>query len=305
MENAGKISFRTIKHKRKISKDELVIKAFIYLFLVLFAVITIFPVISMLLYSLNDPFDVYRNGVSLFPRKWSLRNYGDLFENYVGFSRGAFISTVRTVIGTLTALVSNALLSFILSRKKFLFKSSLSLFWVITLYAQGGIVPTYILYRFLNLRESFWVYIVPCLVSAMYVLVMRTYMKNIPDSLEEAAQLEGAGYLRIFWSIISPVCKPVYAVTALFIASYHWNSFIDTLLYNRMEPRYTTLQFELMKYFSELRIGTTTNVTYCRTPTPYTVKAAATVLTMLPFLILYPFLQKYYIDGLSFSGVKD
>lgn len=301
MENVGKVSYKTIKRRKKISRAELVFNAFLYLILGLFAVVTVFPVISMLLYSLNEPLEAGYYGVKLIPHHWTLMNYSNLFENFNGFRRGAWITFARTVIGTLSALMSSAMLSYILSRKKFIFKSALSLFWVITMYAQGGIVPTYLLYRYLNLKESFWVYIVPGLVGVMHVLVIRTYMKNIPDSLTEAAQLEGAGHLRIFWSIISPVCKPVYAATALFIATYHWNSFIDTLLYNRMTPQYTTLQFELMKYFNELTIQEIA----CRTRTHATVKAAATFLTIQPLLILYPFLQKHFVDGLTISGVKD
>ena len=301
MENVGKVSYKTIKRRKKISRAELVFNAFLYLILGLFAVVTVFPVISMLLFSLNEPLGAGYYGVKLIPHHWTLMNYANLFENFIGFRRGAWITFARTVIGTLSALISSAMLSYILSRKKFIFKSALSLFWVITMYAQGGIVPTYILYRYLNLKESFWVYIVPGLVGVMHVLVMRTYMKNIPDSLVEAAQLEGAGHLRIFSSIISPICKPVYAATALFIATYHWNSFIDTLLYNRMVPQYTTLQFELMKYLTELNLYQPAG----RSPTPYTVKAAAIFLSIQPLLILYPFLQKHFVDGLTFSGVKD
>jgi len=302
MESIGDIPLRTVKRRKKISKEEFIINAVIYFLLALFAVVILFPIISTLLYSLNEPLEAGYYGVSLIPRHWSLENYADLFKEYVGFRRGVLTTLARTLIGTVCALASNALLSFILSRKKFLFRSGLSLFWVITMYAQGGFVPTYLLYKYLCLHESFWVYIIPNLVGVMYVLVMRTYMKNIPDSLEEAAQLEGAGYLRIFWSVISPVCKPVYAATALFIATYHWNSVFDVLIYNRFKPEYTTLQFELWKYFSEL---TTYMGTSSRSPTPQPVKAAASLLTMLPMLILYPFLQKYFVTGLSFSGVKD
>ena len=128
-------------------------------------------------------------------------------------------------------------------------------------------------------------------------------MQSIPDSLEEAAQLEGAGYMRIFISIIMPPCKPVLAATALFLAVFHWNSWFDALLYNRFESEYTTLTFQLMKYFNEVSVVDGTNT--CRSPTPVTIKAAATVITMLPLIVAYPFLQKYFVAGLSISGVKD
>ena len=128
-------------------------------------------------------------------------------------------------------------------------------------------------------------------------------MQNIPDSLEESAQLEGAGYMRIFTSIILPLCKPVLAATALFLAAFHWNSWFDAILYNRFNPEYTTLTCQLMKYFNEVSVVEGRNA--CRSPTPVTIKAAATVITMLPLIVAYPFFQKYFVTGLSISGVKD
>ena len=193
------------------------------IFLVLFAVVTLYPVLNTLAYSFNDGSDAVRGGIHLIPRKFSVKSYQTVF-NKQGILVGAKITVLRTVIGTLGSLAANALLSFILSRKKFLFKSSLSLFWIITMYVNGGLIPTMILFRYLHLTSSFWVYVVPGLVSAFNVMVLRTYMNGIPDSLEESAQLEGAGYMTIFVKIISPLCKPVYATIALFSAVYHWNS---------------------------------------------------------------------------------
>ena len=192
---------------------------------------------------------------------------------------------------------------------KFIFRSGLSLFWIITIYAQAGIIPTLYLYRKMHLTQSFWVYVIPGLVSGLYLIVMRTYMKNIPESLEEAAQLEGAGYMRIFWSIISPLCKPVYAAIALFIATTQWNSWFDAYLYNRFEYEYTTLQFEIFKYFNTVTAqpGTITNMHQPRPYpiTPRTLRSALAILSMLPLMIAYPFLQKYFVSGLTVRGIKD
>ena len=159
---------------------------------------------------------------------------------------------MRTVIGTLTALAANALLAFIVSRKRFLFRRQLSLFWVITMYVNGGMIPVFLLYKGLGLTNSFWVYIIPGMVSAFNMLVLRTYMEGIPESLEESAQLDGAGYMTIFVKIISPLCLPVYATVALFAAVGQWNSWFDAMLYNRMSEEYTTLQYELMKLLSSV-----------------------------------------------------
>jgi putative aldouronate transport system permease protein len=320
MAGSESVSFEKIKRRKKMAAKDKIFYVFIYAFFVIFAVVILYPLVNMLAYSLNEHLDAFSRGIHLLPRKWSLENYGKLvfpditiLKNYGEFSfryrffiQGIAITVLRTAIGTFTALTANAFLAFILSRKKFLFKSGLSLFWVIAVFTQGGIVPlipTYALYRYLHLNGSFWVYIIPGMISILYVMAIRTYMKSIPDSLEEAAQLEGAGYMRIFWNIISPLCKPVYAAIALFIASYHWNAWFDARLYNRFDPYYTTLQFELMKFFSELSVppGVESN----NTPTPYTVKAAAYIIAMIPVIIVYPFFQKYFVAGLKISGVKE
>ena len=221
------------------------------LFMVLFVIITLYPVLNTLAISFNDGTDALRGGIYLLPRKWSTQNYVTVLQKD-NLITGAYISVLRTVIGTLTALAANALLAFIVSRKRFLFRRQLSLFWVITMYVNGGMIPIFLLYKNLGLTNSFWVYIIPGMVSAFNMLVLRTYMEGIPESLEESAQLDGAGYMTIFVKIISPLCLPVYATVALFAAVGQWNSWFDAMLYNRMSEEYTTLQYELMKLLSSV-----------------------------------------------------
>ena len=203
----------------------------------------------------------------------------------------------------------NALLAYIVSRKDFLFKSELSLFWVITMYVNGGLIPVLLLYKNLHLLSTFWVYIIPGAVSAFNMLVMRTYMLGIPEELEESAKMDGAGYFTIFIKIISPLCKPVYATVALFVAVGHWNSWFDAMLYNRNKVEYTTLQYELMKLLSSAmqQSGTATGggqASTGNTVTPITIRSAATIATMAPIIMLYPFLQRYFVTGLTLGGVK-
>ena len=206
------------------------------------------------------------------------------------------------------AAVTNAILAFVVSRKRFLFKRSLSLFWVITMYVNGGMIPTFLLYKGLGLTNSFWVYVIPGMVSAFNMLVIRTYMNGIPDSLEESAQLDGAGYTTIFLKIYCPLCKPVFATVALFVAVGQWNSWFDAMLYNRMNSDLTTLQYELMKLLSSVtNQGTSAEAmkNAVGTVTPTSVRSAATILTMLPIICIYPFLQKYFVTGLTLGGVKE
>ena len=298
-----------IKARRR-KKTSLGDKLFVLLntiFMIAFVVITLYPVLNTLAISFNDGTDALRGGIYLWPRKWTLKNYITVLQKD-NLIIGAYITVARTVIGTALALVANAILAFIVSRKRFLFKKQLSLFWVITMYVNGGMIPTFLLYKNLGLTNSFWVYVIPGMISAFNMLVIRTYMNGIPDSLEESAQLDGAGYTTIFVKIISPLCKPVYAIVALFVAVGQWNSWFDAMLYNRMSDKLTTLQYELMKLLSSVTnqgnsVEAMKNAAGAVTPT--SVRAAATILTMLPIICLYPFLQRYFVTGLTIGGVKE
>ena len=298
-------SFEKIKRKKNIPTSDKVFYVIVYSVFVLFAVVTLYPLFNMLAYSLDDVYDAAYGHIHLLPREWTLDNYERIFQR-PAIMQGILITLARTLIGTAASLMSTALLSFILSRKKFLFKSSLSLFWIITMYVQGGIVPTLLLYRkYLHLTNCFWVYVIPCLISAFNVMVLRTYMRSIPDSLEEAAQLEGAGYLRIFWSIITPLCKPVYAVIALFIAVFHWNSWFDSFMYNRLSAQYTTLQYELMKLANTVVAPHPAVIANYRPSSIQPVRSAAYFLSIIPVIVIYPFFQRYFIDGVTIRGIKE
>lgn len=273
----------------------------------MFVIITLYPVLNTLAISLNDGTDALRGGIYLLPRKFTWKNYITVLQKD-NLIMGAYITVARTVIGTALALFANAILAFIVSRKRFMFKKQLSLFWVITMYVNGGMIPTFLLFKTLHLTNSFWVYVIPGMFSAFNMLVIRTYMNGISDSLEESAQLDGAGYTTIFLKIISPLCKPEYATVALFVAVGQWNSWFDAMLYNRMSANLTTLQYELMKLLSSVTnqgnsVEAMKNAAGSVTPT--SVRAAATILTMLPIICLYPFLQRYFVTGLTIGGVKE
>ena len=295
------------KNKVKSSLESKIFTIINVVFMVSFVVVTLYPVLNTVAISFNDGIDAVRGGIYLWPRKFALKNYQTVLamENLV---TGAKVTVARTVLGTASALVVNALLAYVVSRKRFLFKSQLSLFWVITMYVNGGLIPVFLLYRNLGLTGTFWVYVVPGMVSAWNMLVLRTYMLGLPDSLEESAQLDGAGYMTIFVKIISPLCKPVYATVVLFVAVGQWNSWFDAMLYNRMKTEYTTLQYELMKLLSSVMQQSGSADAAKNTAaavTPASVRAAATIATMLPIVCLYPFLQRYFVTGLTIGGVKE
>ena len=276
--------------KIKSTTSDKVFTVFNTIIMVLFVVITLYPVLNTLAVAFNDGTDALRGGIHIWPRMWTLNNFTTVLQKE-NLLTGAKISVLRTVLGTLFSLFLNAVLAFIISRKEFVFQRSLSLFWVITMYVNGGLIPVFLLYKALGLTNSFWVYVIPGAISCYNMLVIRTYMNNsIPNSLVESAQIDGAGYTTIFVKIISPLCKPVYATVALFCAVGQWNSWFDAMLYNRMSDKYTTLQYELMKLLSSVtNQGTSAEAmkNAAGAVTPTSVRAAATILTMLPIVCLY------------------
>ena len=292
---------------KKYGPGDIIFEVFLIIFMVIFLAVTLYPIINTLALCFNDGFDALVHKVHFIPHSPTLDNYKAVFAKE-GYRYGAVNTVLRTLFGTLISLVVNAILAYVISRKRFLFKKSFSLFWVITMYVNGGLIPTYITFQKLHLINNFLVYIIPGAVSAFNMLVIRNYMNGIPESLEESAQIDGAGYFKIFYSIISPLCKPVYATIALFVAVYQWNAWFDAMLYNKMRDNLTVLQYELMKQLQTamksagsvegLKNGGTTI-------TPNSIRAAATILTMLPIICIYPFLQRYFVTGLTIGGVKE
>lgn len=275
--------------------------------LTVFCVVTLYPILNTLAVSFNEAVDTLTGGIHLIPRKWTIQNYKTVF-NMRNLMTGAYVSVMRTVIATLVQTFFTALLAYILSRKEFYFNRQVSLLYVVTMYLQAGIIPTLLLFKDLRLTNSFWVYIVPGIVYAYNMIVIRTYMNGLPDSFVESAQVDGAGHFRIFWKIIFPLCKPVLAMVALFIAVYQWNSWFDVMVYNPAKDNLTTLQYELMKLLSAVsqQTGDPNAMKHAANMvTPESVRAAATIVTAFPIVCLYPFLQRYFVTGLTIGGVKE
>ncbi len=297
-----------MKH-RKIKKKPADIAFIIFntITLTLFCIITLYPILNTLAVSFNEAVDTLIGGITLLPRKFTLANYRTVFRTNT-LMQGAYISVLRTVIATFTHLLVTSLLSYVLSRKEFLFNKQVSRFYVLTMYVSGGMIPTLLLFKNLGLTNSFWVYIIPGAVSAFNMIVIRTYMNGLSDSLVESAQVDGAGHFKIFIRIILPLCKPVLATVALFIAVGQWNAWFDVMLYNSGRPDLTTLQYELMKLLSSVSqqsADPSSMKNAANMVTPESVRAAATIVTAFPIVCLYPFLQRYFVTGLTIGGVKE
>lgn len=291
------------------SKSDNIYDSIIGIFMVVFVVVTLYPILNTLAVSFNDGIDAVRGGIYLWPRMFSLKNYQTVLNN-PNLTQAAIISVSRTVIGTILHVFLTAMLAYVLSRKDYLFKKQISFFYVLTMYVGGGMIPVYVLMKYLHLTNNFLVYVLPGLISAFNMIVIRTFMNGLPDSLVESAKIDGAGDFRIFIQIILPLCKPVLATVALFVAVDQWNAWFDAMLYNSASPSLTTLQYELMKLLSATtQQGTSGTVEMVKNAgnivTPKSIRAAVTIVTALPIVCLYPFLQRYFVSGLTIGGVKE
>ena len=287
-----------------------VIDLLILLFMVFVIIVTLYPFLNVTAKSFNDPIDTVKGGIHIFPRVFTTENYTGLFEAGSNLPAAFRMSILRTVIGTITGVFCCAMFAFVLSRADFMFRWIFSTLLVITMYVGGGMIPEYILIRNLGLINNFWVYIIPWLINAFNVIVIRAYIDNIPFSLQESARIDGANDLSIFFKIILPLCKPVLATIALFIAVGQWNSWFDTYLYTRSVRALSTLQFELMKVLDSAQsIGSQVDIysegLRAAKRNPEAMKMAITVIATVPILAVYPFLQKYFVTGLTLGAVKE
>ncbi|RED60355.1 carbohydrate ABC transporter permease [Cohnella lupini] len=280
----------------------------VYAVIIVATLATLYPFLNVLAISLNDSIDSVRGGITIFPRQFTLKNYETIFA-FSGLITGLKISILRTVIGTVLGLISASMLAYTLSRADFQGRKFVSTFLALTMYVSGGLIPFYILIRDLHMMGTFAVYVLPGLVSAFNVFVIRSFIDGIPYALQESAKLDGANDFTIYWRVILPLTKPALATIALFLAVGQWNSWIDTYLYNGSQEHLTTLQFELMKVIQ----STTTNVDSFRGKnmtaimaqvSPESVKMAITIVVTVPILVVYPFLQGYFVKGMTLGAVK-
>jgi putative aldouronate transport system permease protein len=280
--------------------------------MLLLAVVTLYPFLNTLAVSFNAGNDTIRGGIYLWPRVWSLQNYQAVFVG--GTIYNAFwVSVARTVIATVISLFLTSMLAYTVSRREFMFRKPITLIVVLTMYFNAGLIPYYFLIKDLNLLNKFLVYIIPGLISAFNMIVIRTYIQQLPEGLIESAKIDGAGDFRTFVSIVLPLCQPVLATVALFIAVGQWNSWFDTFLFASSKQHLSTLQYELMKLLSSTMVQSTSAAAmYGADPTaklnqvtPVSIRAAITIVASVPILIVYPFLQKYFVHGLQLGSMKD
>ncbi|MBR6007459.1 MAG: carbohydrate ABC transporter permease [Clostridia bacterium] len=282
----------------------------IVLVLLMFA--TLYPVITTIAYSFNDGTDALKGGISLWPRVWSVKSYTSILQDPAVY-QAAWISASKTVIITVLNLFWTSMLAYALARREYVLRPFITTVMVLTMYVNAGIIPNYLLIsKTLNLKNTYWVYIIPTMFSCFNMIVLRTYIAGLPEALVESARIDGAGDIRTFWQIIFPLCKPVLATVALFVAVGSWNSWFDTHLYCGSKQNLITLQYLLkMKLATTQASSNAANATVdalanqsVAKTTPVTIRCAITVISTVPILVVYPFLQRYFVTGMVLGSVK-
>ncbi|PYI52468.1 carbohydrate ABC transporter permease [Paenibacillus flagellatus] len=277
-----------------------------YVLLTLAAISTVYPFVYLLIISLNETADALKGGLYLFPRKFTLENYAYVFQNE-RLARASLNSVLRTVIQTFLSVFFCGMLAYVLSRRAFIFRKLFSFILITTMYVSGGLIPSYLLIKNLGLMNTFAVYIVPGIVSAFYVFVMRTFFEQLPEGLVESAYIDGANDFRIYTQIILWISLPVVATVALYVAVGEWNAWFDNYLYNSRNEKLAVLQYELQKMIQTIETSSSESGESegARIISPLTIKATLTILVTVPILLVYPFLQKYFVKGLTLGAMKD
>ncbi len=283
------------------------------IFLIFTVIITAYPFLNLIAYSFNNGLDAVKPGIHVLPRSFTLENYQYMLSDII-LIRAAINSVLRTVLAIITQLFCNALVAFALSKRDFVLRKFYNTMYIIPMYISGGLIPTYFLMRSLGLVGSFHVYWLPVLTTFYFIILMRTYFRTLPASISESAYMDGANDWVIFSRLILPLSLPLLAALTLFIGVGAWNSWMDTLIYNQNYPDLTTLQFELMRKLQSANQALNANVNAFAIAaskgskmevTPKVLRAAMTIIAVGPIVLLYPFLQRYFIHGLTIGGIKE
>lgn len=280
-----------------------------YTVMVLLAFIMIYPLWYCVAGSLNEGMDYLRGGVFLWPRKWTLANYKAVFLDSAILN--AFWVTIwKCLVGTVTSVLCTAMVAYAITRPKLRLKKLYIPFIMLTMFFSGGLIPYFILIVDLGLYDSFWVYIIPTMFSAYNMIIIQSFMRELPSELIESAKLDGASEYRIFFQMILPLSKPVLATIALFTVVTHWNSYFDSMMYTSSQEL-QTIQLFLKKVITDPSVsrglGSAATIAIpdqAATLTPQVVKLATMVVTALPVVCIYPFLQRYFVKGVTVGAVK-
>lgn len=279
------------------------------IFMILFCISILFPFWDMIVRSFSRPQDISYIDVNLWPKVWTLDAYAFCLKDS-SIIHAFFVSVARTVVGTVLHVVICSMAAYSLIHSEIPFRGPIMAFFIIPMFISGGLIPTYLNMKTLNLLNSFWVYVLPTSFSVFDCIIIRNYFFSIDRGMEEAASIDGANVFQIFFRIILPVSKPVLATVSLWQMVAQWNAWFDNMIYCRSNADLTTLQYTLRRMLDSVTEKMNTQVGVAEAMGELvelnsdTVKAATTIIVTLPIILIYPFLQKYFVQGIMVGAVK-
>lgn len=286
----------------KKSKGEIIFAVFNYIFLLLLGLSTLYPLWSTLVLSLSTAADSAKGGFNLYTSNPTFQAYKVLIkQSEIWHAYG--ITIMRTLIGTFLSVLVTAMYAYPLSRRNMPLKRFFSVYMIITMLFNGGMIPTYLVIKGLGLLDNFWVYILPMLMSAYNAVILRNYFASLPEAVIESALMDGASELKIFIKMIIPMSMPALATVALWNAVGHWNAWFDSMLYfNDTSKQVLQLYLQRMLNNSQVtdRVFEGQEILY----SDNTMQAATIIIAVLPMLAIYPFIQKYFVKGITLGSVK-
>jgi len=280
-----------------------------YIFLFCFVIICIYPFYYVAIYSVSDP-ALVNSGITFWPRGFTLKNYLDVLE-LTDMKVALKNSVLRTVLGTLISVVTTATLAYLMTREMY-FKKFVFRYFITTMYVGAGLIPWYLTMVMYGLNNTFTVYILPGAINVFNMILVKNFIEQLPPSLEESAEIEGAGFWTILTRIIFPLSKPILATIAVYCMVGQWNAWTDNYFLNT-DVKYMTLQLVLRKALTQARAlldaaqkGHIDDkvLQQAMTLTPKAVQMTAIMITCLPIMLVYPIAQKYFVKGLMVGAVK-
>lgn len=306
---AHKVKDESPKIKMKKSVGSHIFDTCNVIFMVLFCITIIIPFWDVVVRSFSRAQDISYMHINFLPKVWTLDAYKYCFQDNEIIS-AFFVSIMRTVLGTMIHVIVCCMAAYALTRTDMPFRKVITAILLIPMFFSAGMIPAYLNMKRLGLINNFLVYILPSGFSIYDTIIIRNYFFSIDKGMEEAASIDGASQVRIFASIIMPLSQPVIATVSLWQMVAHWNSWFDNMIYCRRSAELTTLQYLLRRMLDSLTASTTTSSSGVEAigalvdTNPDTIKAATTILVVLPIVMIYPFLQKYFVKGIMVGAVK-
>lgn len=279
----------------------------IYVVCGLFMLLCIYPFYYVIIYSISDP-NQASSGLLLLPKGFSLETFKGIFM--LNDIPSAFlVSVARSVIGTVLTLIGSSFFAYLVTNQKMFARKFIYRFVILTMYLNAGLIPWYMTMKAYGLQNSFLLYVVPGIITAYYVILIKTYMEQLPKELEESAQIDGAGIFTIFGKIIMPLSKPIIATIAVYAVVGQWNSWTDNY-FLVTDNKLQTLQMVLYNYmnqanrFQNMSSSAMDSSAAVSMITPTSIKMCITVIVVVPIMCVYPFLQRYFVKGIMMGAVK-